>query len=58
MVGFGPPAGAVRRVIVERSVCLALTVVSRRGFCENFVNQTFFGESSRNLVLQVCCESC
>jgi len=40
MVGFGPPAGAVRQVIVERSVCLALTVVSRRGVFEIFANQT------------------
>jgi hypothetical protein len=41
-VGVGPPAGAVRRVIVERSVCFALTLVSRRGFCEKSVNQTFW----------------
>jgi len=39
MVGFGPPEGGVRRVIVEHSVCLVLTVVSRLGVCENFVNQ-------------------
>ena len=42
MVGVGPPAGAVRRVIVARSVCLAITVVSRRGvsMCDIFVKQT------------------
>ena len=42
MVGVGPPAGAVRRVIVARSVCLAITVASRRGvsMCDIFVKQT------------------
>jgi hypothetical protein len=40
MLGFGPPVGGVRRVIVEPSVCLALTMVSLRGVFEHFVNQT------------------
>ena len=42
MVKVEPPAGAVRRVIVARSVCLAITVVSQRGvsMCDIFVKQT------------------
>ena len=42
VVGVGPPAEAVRRVIVARSVCLAITVVSRRGVsvCDIFMKQT------------------